>query len=251
MTQTVTALYDTYDSAVAAVNALEASGFPHSEISIVSNNVDNRYAKDRPTNAGADAGAGAGIGAVVGGVGGLLTGLGLMAIPGVGPVVAAGWLIATAAGAATGAVVGGAAGGLVGSRSRGQTYPNATPTFMLKAYDAAAPSSQRESMTLAHRQPGKSCSATSRWTRPLAGRHTGKAAGLPSTTMRRFTLPSKSRQSARAMSEAAAFSCFELTDEPQAEVPPRLPTESTFVASRLNGMRAKLGVPITFLPLAL
>jgi hypothetical protein len=115
MTQTVTALYDTYDSAVAAVNALEASGFPHSEISIVSNNVDNRYAKDRPTNAGADAGAGAGIGAVVGGVGGLLTGLGLMAIPGVGPVVAAGWLVATAAGAATGAVVGGAAGGLVGS----------------------------------------------------------------------------------------------------------------------------------------
>jgi hypothetical protein len=43
------------------------------------------------------------------------TGHGLLAIPGVGPVVAAGWLIATAAGAATGAVVGGAAGGLVGS----------------------------------------------------------------------------------------------------------------------------------------
>ena len=52
---------------------------------------------------------------LVGGVGGLLTGLGLLAIPGVGPVVAAGWLVATAAGAATGAVVGGAAGGLVGS----------------------------------------------------------------------------------------------------------------------------------------
>lgn len=242
MTQTVTALYDTYDSAVAAVNALEASGFPHSEISIVSNN-----AKDRPTNAGADAGAGAGIGAVVGGVGGLLTGLGLMAIPGVGPVVAAGWLVATAAGAATGRSWAERLANLW-ARSRGQTYPNATPTFMLKAYDAAAPSSQPESMTLAHRQPGKSCSATSRWTRPLAVRHTGKAAGLPSTTMRRFTLPSKSRQSVHAMSDAAAFSCFELTDEPQAEVPPRLPTESTFVASRLNGMRAKL---LTFLPLAL
>jgi hypothetical protein len=38
-----------------------------------------------------------------------------MAIPGVGPVVAAGWLVATAVGAAGGAVVGGAAGGLVGS----------------------------------------------------------------------------------------------------------------------------------------
>ena len=56
MTQTVTALYDTYDSAASAVNALEASGIPHSDISIVSNNVDNRYAKDRPTNAAEDAG---------------------------------------------------------------------------------------------------------------------------------------------------------------------------------------------------
>jgi hypothetical protein len=115
MTQTVTALYDAYDSAASAVNALEASGIPHSDISIVSSNVDNRYSKDRPTNAVEDAGKGAGIGAAVGGVGGLLTGLGLLAIPGIGPVVAAGWLVATAAGAATGAVVGGAAGGLVGS----------------------------------------------------------------------------------------------------------------------------------------
>jgi hypothetical protein len=115
MTQTVTALYDTYDSAVSAVNALEASGVSHSDISIVSNNVDNRYTNDRPTNAAEDAAKGAGIGAAVGGVGGLLTGLGLLAIPGVGPVVAAGWLVATAAGAAAGAVMGGAAGGLVGS----------------------------------------------------------------------------------------------------------------------------------------
>ncbi len=117
MTQTVTALYDTYDSAASAVNALEAAGIPHSDISIVSNNVDNRYNEDRSTNTAEDAGRGAGIGAAVGGVGGLLTGLGLLAIPGVGPVVAAGWLVATAAGAATGAVVGGAAGGLVGSLS--------------------------------------------------------------------------------------------------------------------------------------
>src|SRR6476659_1391105 len=115
MTQTVTALYDSYDSAVSAVNALEAAGVPHSDISIVSNNADNRYNKDRATDTAGDAGKGAGVGAVVGGVGGLLTGLGLLAIPGVGPVVAAGWLIATAAGAVTGAVVGGAAGGLIGA----------------------------------------------------------------------------------------------------------------------------------------
>jgi hypothetical protein len=115
MTQTVTALYDTYDSAVSAVNALEAAGIPHSDISLVSNNVDNRYRKDRSTEAAEDAGKGAGVGAAVGGVGGLLTGLGLLAIPGVGPVVAAGWLVSTVAGAVTGAVVGGAAGGLVGA----------------------------------------------------------------------------------------------------------------------------------------
>lgn len=115
MTQIVTALYDTYDAAVSAVDALEAWGVAPSDISIVSNNVDNRYGKDRSTETAEDAGKGAGIGAAVGGVGGLLTGLGLLAIPGVGPVVAAGWLVATAAGAVTGAIVGGAAGGLVGA----------------------------------------------------------------------------------------------------------------------------------------
>lgn len=118
MTQVVSALYDTYDAAVSAVSALEDAGIPYSEISIISNNVDNRYAPDQRTRTAEDAEKGAGIGAAVGGIGGLLTGLGLMAIPGVGPVVAAGWLVATAAGVATGAVVGGAAGGLVGALTK-------------------------------------------------------------------------------------------------------------------------------------
>ena len=117
MTQTVTALYDAYEPAVSAVNALEASGIPHSDISIVSSNIDNQHNKDCPTNTAKDAGVGAGIGAAVGGIGGLLTGLGLLAIPGVGPVVAGGWLVATAAGAMTGTVAGGVTGGLVGSLS--------------------------------------------------------------------------------------------------------------------------------------
>jgi hypothetical protein len=47
----------------------------------------------------------------VGGAVGLLAGLGLLAIPGIGPVVAAGWLVSTAAGAAAG----GATGGLIGA----------------------------------------------------------------------------------------------------------------------------------------
>lgn len=110
---TITALYDTYESATSAVRDLEAAGVPHSDISIVASNADSRHGGH--SDAGEDAGTGAGIGAAVGGLGGLLTGLGIMAIPGVGPVVAAGWLAATAVGAITGAAVGGAAGGLIGS----------------------------------------------------------------------------------------------------------------------------------------
>ena len=114
MTTTVTGLYDRYDNAQRAVDALEAAGIPSSSISVVANNGDDYH----KTKAADDAGAGAGIGAAVGGVGGLLTGLGIMAIPGVGPVVAAGWLAATAVGAVGGAVVGGAAGGIVGAMTK-------------------------------------------------------------------------------------------------------------------------------------
>jgi hypothetical protein len=111
--RTVTGLFDDYTDASTAVSALESAGIPSDDISIVSNNADNRHGEH--SNAGEGAGTGAGIGAVVGGAGGLLTGLGLMAIPGVGPVVAAGWLAATAAGAAAGAVAGGATGGIIGA----------------------------------------------------------------------------------------------------------------------------------------
>lgn len=114
--RTVSGLYDDYDEAQDAVRELEASGIPSSDISIVANNSENWYGQDdEPSEAAEDAGTGAGIGAVVGGAGGLLTGLGVMAIPGVGPVVAAGWLAATAVGAVAGAAVGGAAGGIIGA----------------------------------------------------------------------------------------------------------------------------------------
>jgi len=111
--KTVTGLFDDYTDASAAVSALESAGVPSKDISIVSNNADNRHGDK--SNAAEGAGTGAGIGAAVGGAGGLLTGLGLMAIPGVGPVVAAGWLAATAAGAVAGAVAGGATGGIIGA----------------------------------------------------------------------------------------------------------------------------------------
>jgi hypothetical protein len=58
------------------------------------------------------AGTGAGVGATIGGAAGLLAGLGLLAIPGLGPVVAAGWLASTALGALAGGTIGGVIGAL-------------------------------------------------------------------------------------------------------------------------------------------
>ncbi|PBB17842.1 hypothetical protein [Mesorhizobium sp. WSM4313] len=112
--QTITALFDDYDDAADAVGVLESIGVPSSDISIMANNARGWY-RNTQSPAAEDAASGAGIGAVVGGAGGLATGLGAMAIPGVGPVVAAGWLASTAAGAVAGAIVGGAAGGIIGS----------------------------------------------------------------------------------------------------------------------------------------
>jgi hypothetical protein len=123
MTVTISRLYNTHAEARAAVQALENAGIKHNDISILASNADNWYAKDgKPTLVpdrdldGSDdrkegAAAGAGIGAAVGGTAGLLAGLGLMAIPGVGPVVAAGWLVATL----TGAAAVGTAGGIIGA----------------------------------------------------------------------------------------------------------------------------------------
>src|SRR6478752_3076434 len=112
--RTVTGLFDDYTDASSAVSALEAAGVPSDDISIVSNNANDRHSVNQ-SGAATGAESGAGVGAVLGGAGGLLAGLGIMAIPGVGPVVAAGWLAATAVGAVGGAVVGGAAGGIVGA----------------------------------------------------------------------------------------------------------------------------------------
>ncbi|MDA9520675.1 membrane protein [Bradyrhizobium sp. CCBAU 11434] len=120
MTVTISRLYDKYSDAQRAVQRLEAAGVPHSDISIVANNSDSWFNSDKKVDRDRDgvddraegAGKGAGIGAGVGGTAGLLAGLGLLAIPGLGPVVAAGWLAATAVGAAAGAATGGVVGAL-------------------------------------------------------------------------------------------------------------------------------------------
>ena len=120
MTVTISRLYDNHNDAQQAVQRLEFAGVPHSEISIVANNSDSWFNSDKKVDRDRDgvddraegAGKGAGIGAGIGGTAGLLTGLGLLAIPGLGPVVAAGWLAATAVGAAAGAATGGIVGAL-------------------------------------------------------------------------------------------------------------------------------------------
>jgi hypothetical protein len=124
--QTITALFDRYEDASIAVGKLEAGGVPHADISLVSNNEGDRHSSllkgnkhhvsdDTRETAKDGTGAGATLGTVVGGAAGLLAGLGLIAIPGVGPVVAAGWLVATLTGAGIGAAAGGLAGGLTGA----------------------------------------------------------------------------------------------------------------------------------------
>lgn len=118
MTQTIARLYDSYDEASRVVRDLEAARIPHGDISLIANNAENRHVVkkvDDEDDTAEGAATGAGIGGVVGGGAGLLAGLGIMAIPGVGPVVAAGWLISTLVGAAAGATVGAATGGLIGA----------------------------------------------------------------------------------------------------------------------------------------
>ena len=116
-TRTLTALYDRYEDATTAVTKLEAAGVPHADISLVSNKSETSADGDGRTaeHAATGTGTGATLGTVLGGGAGLLAGLGLMAIPGVGPVVAAGWLVATLTGAGIGAAAGGLAGSLAGA----------------------------------------------------------------------------------------------------------------------------------------
>ncbi|MDY6923061.1 MAG: hypothetical protein SWI22_03750, partial [Pseudomonadota bacterium] len=105
--RTITRLFDHHSNALDAVRSLEKDGRA-SDISLVSNNTEQWHVAGRTTDAsrehdgnkaGEGAATGAGVGAALGGGAGLLAGLGMLAIPGVGPVVAAGWLAATAAGA--------------------------------------------------------------------------------------------------------------------------------------------------------
>ena len=123
MAKTVVALYDRIEEARDAVHGLRDIGIAADHVSLIASDASGEYRRfmggDGPsepagTKAAEGMGVGGGIGAVIGGIGGLLVGLGALAIPGIGPVLAAGPLIATLAGAGAGAAAGGLIGGLAG-----------------------------------------------------------------------------------------------------------------------------------------
>lgn len=98
------------------VGQLQGAGFSNNDISVLFPNKSGTkdFAHEHNTKAPEGAVAGAGAGGVLGGTLGLLAGIGALAIPGLGPFIAAGPIFAALSGAAAGAAVGGIAGALVG-----------------------------------------------------------------------------------------------------------------------------------------
>jgi hypothetical protein len=99
-----------------AVEALKAEGFMTSDISVLLPDTagSQEFAHTKATKAPEGAATGAGTGAVIGGALGLLAGIGALAIPGVGPLIAAGPIMAALAGIGIGGAVGGLSGALIG-----------------------------------------------------------------------------------------------------------------------------------------
>jgi len=99
-----------------AVEGLQAAGFPTSEISVLLPDTEGKHdiGHVKATKAPEGATTGGLTGGVAGGVLGLLAGIGALAIPGVGPLIAAGPIMAALSGAAIGGATGGLVGGLIG-----------------------------------------------------------------------------------------------------------------------------------------
>lgn len=98
------------------VSRLRIAGFTGNDISVLfpDKSGTRDFAHEQNTKAPEGAAIGAGTGGIVGGAIGLLAGVGLLAIPGLGPFIAAGPIMAALSGMAVGATVGGVGGALVG-----------------------------------------------------------------------------------------------------------------------------------------
>lgn len=109
-------IYASREGAERAADSIVNSGFSASDISVLlPENLGNRsIGTEKATKAPEGATAGGSTGAVLGGALGLLAGIGALAIPGVGPLIAAGPIMAALAGAGVGGAVGGVTGALIG-----------------------------------------------------------------------------------------------------------------------------------------
>jgi hypothetical protein len=113
---TVVGLFRERDQAREAIEALKDAHFPPDSISVLSpdKQATETMAEETGTHAGSAAATGAVTGGILGGLGGWLLGIGALAIPGVGPFIAAGAFATALTGAAIGAGVGAITGALVG-----------------------------------------------------------------------------------------------------------------------------------------
>lgn len=114
-----TGVYGTFearDDVEQAVDQLRREGFNSQDISVVfpDRDLNKEFAIEKNTKAPEGALAGGGTGLLLGGALGWLVGIGTLAIPGVGPLLAAGPIVAALAGAGVGSAVGGIAGALIG-----------------------------------------------------------------------------------------------------------------------------------------
>jgi hypothetical protein len=116
MATSVFAIYNNREEIERTVDALRANGFRATDVSVLwPENVGTKdLAHERHTKAPEGAAAGASTGALIGGTLGWLAGIGALAIPGVGPFIAAGPIIAALAGAGAGGAVAGITGALIG-----------------------------------------------------------------------------------------------------------------------------------------
>jgi hypothetical protein len=109
-------IYSTRDEVEESIERLRQQGFRNTDISILfPTNVGTKdFAHEKNTKAPEGATTGAASGAVIGGALGWLAGIGSLAIPGIGPLLAAGPIVAALAGIGAGGVVGGLTGALIG-----------------------------------------------------------------------------------------------------------------------------------------
>jgi hypothetical protein len=116
MSQSVIGLVKNRVDAESLVAALQASGFLNSDLSVLFPDKQGTkdFAHDNSTKSPEGAATGATTGGIIGGALGLLAGIGALAIPGVGPFIAAGPIMATLSGVGVGAALGGVTGALIG-----------------------------------------------------------------------------------------------------------------------------------------